>query len=609
MKKILLMCILVLNLTFFMGCSNHKHKYGEWVIDEEGHYLPLICDKCNQPTVMEPHKDLNNDNKCDECGYDLNIVIHEHTWSWHIEDEIGHIKTFVCGCPSEEDITPHFDFTKDGLCDDCGYEIGENHPYEWRITEDFHSIIPLCGCCETPTVEEPHKDDDYNLVCDICNYRINAENRFTIFTDDSGDLMFYFSFNQGDNYKFEDNNIYVNETLVFSIENSCKHHYYEYYINTDKITEGIYEDFISEITVKTIPIDYEVKVNNITPYAESWMYLTINCLNVKEYIDKVTAGTLETYKYVGLFSDINFTNEITNVLDILDLEDKNVYKKWEVIPFNVTFDLNSDITDGVLADFENSPNEVTYETRVLPVPSIPGFEFIGWYNGTKRITDNKGQLFRDVWIREDLILKAKWVRTEYYFSVKQTFIDDIATNVLEIGKGPNSIERVIPENAISNNVLAVSFIEDVMEELYEDALFAQNIYADYYNPGHHLLFFTSTYNDINTREHWINLEEIESGFYLCPYYESNEYLLQIYDGDEFINVTIDYETALNNYILFKPIFDKSIEKEGHIMLYAETLGGKHILSLYNKLSSDGLELLELIANKNHIEIIATFSTI
>ena len=120
MKKLLLKCILVLTLINCVGCTEHKHKYGEWVINEYGHYHPLICDGCTQPTVMEPHADLNIDNKCDECGYDMGD---EHLFMWNGTAE-GHHKKALCGCCNyPEEVYPHIDDDKDNICDMCKYSM------------------------------------------------------------------------------------------------------------------------------------------------------------------------------------------------------------------------------------------------------------------------------------------------------------------------------------------------------------------------------------------------------------------------------------------------------------------------------------------------------
>ena len=164
MKKLLLKCILVLTLINCVGCTEHKHKYGEWVINEYGHYHPLICDGCTQPTVMEPHADLNIDNKCDECGYDMGD---EHLFMWNGTAE-GHHKKALCGCCNyPEEVYPHIDDDKDNICDMCKYSMFDIN-ISWLYTETHHWY--QYGDQTEVYEYGPHIDDNKDLFCDECHY-------------------------------------------------------------------------------------------------------------------------------------------------------------------------------------------------------------------------------------------------------------------------------------------------------------------------------------------------------------------------------------------------------------------------------------------------------
>lgn len=602
MKRILLKCILVFGLITCIGCSEHKHKYGEWIIDETGHYHSFICDECAQPTVMEPHKDLNYDNKCDECNYYMGT---EHLFKW-VGTLEGHHKTALCGCCNYPEVYSHMDNDKDNLCDICKYSMIDIE-ISWMFTETHHwyqfgdeTVVFEYGV---------HVDENNDCICDLCKYFVKETNEKTTWVYEDGTEIFSYDFSVGDTYRFEDRNIYVNDTLVFTIDDLCNHHYYEYNIGSTTISTGIYEEFIETIIVKKITIDYYIEVYRLTPYNEYPTKLPFNCDLASLGMKYLTPGEFSTHRCVGVYFDEKFENEVFDPYEVLEMENKVLYVKWEKIPIFITLDLNSEITDGVeaLLDDEDKIIEKLYDEDItLPVPSISGFEFIGWYDGTKRVTDNQGQLFWDINILDDINLKAKWIRTEYYFNVKQIYIDNVLTNVLEIGKGANKTEHIIPENALSNNSLVVLFIKEVMEELYEDALHSENIHADYYNPGYHLEFFTSTLNDVNTRTYWVDLEEKGEGFYLCPYYEKNENVLEVYDGEKYIYVTIDYESALNKYKLAEPLFEKILDKEGYLLCGVCAYDGNFILDYNYVLCSAGLERLELRYNKTHISGIAEY---
>jgi hypothetical protein len=91
----------------------------------------------------------------------------------------------------------------------------------------------------------------------------------------------------------------------------------------------------------------------------------------------------------------------------------------------ITFDVASNITDGIEATLSYDVDwiEVEYNKRlVLPVPSVDGYEFVGWYNGKYQVTSNDGTMFHDITFSDDTVLVAKWVRTEYNFNIDENNI-------------------------------------------------------------------------------------------------------------------------------------------------------------------------------------------
>lgn len=49
-------------------------------------------------------------------------AVHEHATVWYTDD-MGHIKTFSCGCHYEKTTSPHIDADKNGHCDECDYNL------------------------------------------------------------------------------------------------------------------------------------------------------------------------------------------------------------------------------------------------------------------------------------------------------------------------------------------------------------------------------------------------------------------------------------------------------------------------------------------------------
>lgn len=72
--------------------------------------------------MVDLPKDIYEKNFKDQENNNLNFNHTEHTAVWY-RTEIGHIKTYTCGCPSEEGSVSHIDIIEDGFCDECNYNL------------------------------------------------------------------------------------------------------------------------------------------------------------------------------------------------------------------------------------------------------------------------------------------------------------------------------------------------------------------------------------------------------------------------------------------------------------------------------------------------------
>lgn len=142
------------------GVNTLYSTYYETTI-EDIEQVKYICDNLNslslkkmnynKPTMIEYELTFyNNDNEIKKIditgngwvGYDNQLYTikngeidfeyidayfkHEkHTGIWY-RTEIGHLKTYTCGCPSEEGTVSHIDSDEDGYCDECNYELNSN---------------------------------------------------------------------------------------------------------------------------------------------------------------------------------------------------------------------------------------------------------------------------------------------------------------------------------------------------------------------------------------------------------------------------------------------------------------------------------------------------
>ena len=109
MKKIYFIFAVLFGIALTACNMQHEHTWGEYQYNESEHWRTYTCGH-TAPNNNSNHIDDNVDGNCDVCNYKMSEP-HTHTWTWHIED-IGHIQTFTCGCPSEEGTSPHFDNDK-----------------------------------------------------------------------------------------------------------------------------------------------------------------------------------------------------------------------------------------------------------------------------------------------------------------------------------------------------------------------------------------------------------------------------------------------------------------------------------------------------------------
>lgn len=101
------------------------------------------------------------------------------------------------------------------------------------------------------------------------------------------------------------------------------------------------------------------------------------------------------YTFVGWYNDNTKIETISNLTGDLVLE-----AKWEVITYTISFDTKGG----------NDLDNITYSVQnipTLPIPTKPGYEFAGWYNGDTPVTDLNGHY-------EDLTLTAHWSKALEY---------------------------------------------------------------------------------------------------------------------------------------------------------------------------------------------------
>ena len=160
-------------------------------------------------------------------------------------------------------------------------------------------------------------------------------------------------------------------------------------------------------------------------YTAKWTYYTVSTeTNIEEagtytaYLNhKVTVGNTVTltattnagYTFNGWYMDGNLIYS-GSVYDIhMPAEDIVIEAKWTPNVYSVSLDVN-----GGDALAEDAVSLTFGKTATLPVPTKEGHDFVGWYNGDQKYTDEDGVLLSK-WnvANNDTLLTAKWEIATY----------------------------------------------------------------------------------------------------------------------------------------------------------------------------------------------------
>lgn len=158
------------------------------------------------------------------------------------------------------------------------------------------------------------------------------------------------------------------------------------------------------------------------------------------------------YVFCGWYSDSTFSGQEIVSIPAGSIGERTFYAKWVKDTFSVSFDLNAAYTDGVGANIEALKKNVGFrQSYNLPVPTLGGFVFEGWYKDNIKYTDKDGRSLSNYNDECDITLTARWAREKYYISINSegkikwltkdgdnfTFSDDKTYVESEIGLCPN----------------------------------------------------------------------------------------------------------------------------------------------------------------------------
>ena len=180
MKKIFTTLIFtIMCVTFLASCdsSEHEHNFTYTSAGGIGHYITASICGCNYEEGTLPHYDENNDYICDACGYAISIG-GAYPFEY-VASEDGHCSHMVGeSCNGTCNKSPHEDLNNDMKCDMCGYEMSANTEkesnLEFKLLKDGTYEVKGVGTCTDIEIVIPSSYQNKKVTS--IAYRAFAEN-------------------------------------------------------------------------------------------------------------------------------------------------------------------------------------------------------------------------------------------------------------------------------------------------------------------------------------------------------------------------------------------------------------------------------------------------
>jgi uncharacterized repeat protein (TIGR02543 family) len=171
---------------------------------------------------------------------------------------------------------------------------------------------------------------------------------------------------------------------------------------------------VVEINAKTISYDINYKMYEDNLFAHQGSYTILDVLD-SSALYKPTDK--EGYRFVGWFLDNNL---ISSIADLTELKNVTLYGVYDVVTYNVTFDVNvnNTIIEGLTnEEYQNLLNSIKTQTvlgnglATEQLPTINGYKFIGWYTdeALTSLYDFTSQ------VTSDVTLYAKWEKVDVIY--------------------------------------------------------------------------------------------------------------------------------------------------------------------------------------------------
>ncbi|MCM1513895.1 MAG: InlB B-repeat-containing protein [Anaeroplasma bactoclasticum] len=163
------------------------------------------------------------------------------------------------------------------------------------------------------------------------------------------------------------------------------------------LDESEYRDYT--FNVEVIEADFAIyyELNGGTNHADNPAGYNVLTLPLE-----ILAPTKEAYKFLGWYNNPECEGEVVTAIPAGTRGDVTLYAKWELIEFNVNYELNGGT---------NGANPTIYNVEKLPVtlanPEKVGYTFVGWYMGDTQVEEIA------LGTTGDITLTAKWELVEF----------------------------------------------------------------------------------------------------------------------------------------------------------------------------------------------------
>jgi len=234
------------------------------------------------------------------------------------------------------------------------------------------------------------------------------------------------------------------------------------------------------------------------------------------------------YDFAGWYSDEGLTSNFGSSPYILGVNDINLYAKWSLKTYSISYVLNSG-TNSV-----SNPTTYTYEQSVtLQEPTRTGYTFMGWYisssfSGTAVTSIPLGSTFTKTFY-------AKWVLTNYTLDYQLNGGTNSSTNPLSFTKISATITLKAPIRAgytfggwyTTSNFSGTAILTIPLGSMGDKLIYAkwiENIYNIGYvlNGGTNSISNPATYSEVPISSSTVNLQSpTRAGYTFMGWYTTS----------------------------------------------------------------------------------------